>query len=180
MAARLRKMVPYNAVAIYLLRGDKLIPEYVTGDDFRVFSSLQIPMGEGLSGWVAQNRKSDIERKSIGRTWVPQRDACGQLHVGRRSRCRCCAAMTKCWGYWHFTNWKPTLSRRIICASCLRSADKIAASIENAIKYQAAADSAKVDYLTGLPNARSLFLHLDTEIARCTREQANWQRLYVT
>ena len=50
--------------------------------------------------------------------------------------------------------------------------DKIAASIDNAIKYQAAADSAKVDYLTGLPNARSLFLHLDTEIARCTRERS--------
>ena len=50
--------------------------------------------------------------------------------------------------------------------------DKIGVSIENAIKYQAAADSAKVDYLTGLPNARSLFLHLDSEIARCTREHS--------
>ena len=56
VAARLRKLVPYDAIAIYLLRGDKLIPEYVTGDDFRVFSSLEIPFGEGLSGWVAQNR----------------------------------------------------------------------------------------------------------------------------
>ena len=51
-------------------------------------------------------------------------------------------------------------------------AEKIAASIDNAIKYQAAADSAKVDYLTGLPNARSLFHHLDTEIARCSRESS--------
>jgi diguanylate cyclase (GGDEF)-like protein len=29
-----------------------------------------------------------------------------------------------------------------------------------------------VDYLTGLPNARSLFLHLDSEIARCKRERS--------
>ena len=49
-------------------------------------------------------------------------------------------------------------------------AEKIAASVDNAMKYQAAADSAKVDYLTGLPNARSLFHHLDVEIARCARE----------
>ncbi len=56
VAARLRKLVPYDAIAIYLLHGDKLIPEYVTGDDFRMFSSLEIPLGEGLSGWVAQNR----------------------------------------------------------------------------------------------------------------------------
>ena len=53
----------------------------------------------------------------------------------------------------------------------LAMSEKIAASIDNAIKYQAAADSAKVDFLTGLPNARSLFLHLDSEIARCAREK---------
>ena len=34
-----------------------LMPEYVTGDDFRLFSSLEIPVGQGLSGWVAENRK---------------------------------------------------------------------------------------------------------------------------
>ena len=27
------------------------------GDDFRLFSSLEIPVGQGLSGWVAENRK---------------------------------------------------------------------------------------------------------------------------
>ena len=53
----------------------------------------------------------------------------------------------------------------------LAMTEKIGVSIENAIKYQSAADSAKVDYLTGLPNARSLFLHLDEEMARCTRER---------
>ena len=37
------------------------------------------------------------------------------------------------------------------------------------MKYRLAEDSATTDYLTGLPNARSLFLHLDREIARCKR-----------
>src|SRR5208337_1994960 len=57
VAARLRKLVPYDAIAIYLLQDGKLMPEFVTGDDYRMFSSLAIPIGEGLSGWVAQNRK---------------------------------------------------------------------------------------------------------------------------
>src|SRR5208283_3846838 len=56
VAARLRKLIPYDAIAIYLSRDGKLIPEYVTGDDHRIFSFLEIPIGEGLSGWVAQNR----------------------------------------------------------------------------------------------------------------------------
>ena len=32
-------------------------PEFVSGENFRLFSSLKIPRGEGLSGWVAQNHK---------------------------------------------------------------------------------------------------------------------------
>src|SRR5271167_3515388 len=50
-------MVPYDAIAIYIKRDDELIPEYVNGDNYRLFSSLRIPLGEGLSGWVAHNRK---------------------------------------------------------------------------------------------------------------------------
>jgi len=29
-----------------------LTAEYVSGDNFRLFSSLKIPVGAGLSGWV--------------------------------------------------------------------------------------------------------------------------------
>jgi diguanylate cyclase (GGDEF)-like protein len=51
----------------------------------------------------------------------------------------------------------------------LAVSSKIALSIENALKYQQAEDSATTDYLTGLPNARSLFLHLSRELSRCRR-----------
>ena len=37
------------------------------------------------------------------------------------------------------------------------------------MKYQQAESSATTDYLTGLPNARSLFVHLAQEVARCRR-----------
>jgi diguanylate cyclase (GGDEF)-like protein len=51
----------------------------------------------------------------------------------------------------------------------LAVSSKIALSVENALKYQLAEDSATTDYLTGLPNARSLFVHLSRELARCRR-----------
>ena len=44
-------------MAVYLPKDDVLIPEFVSGENFRIFSSLRIPVGEGLSGWVAQNSK---------------------------------------------------------------------------------------------------------------------------
>ncbi len=59
-SVKLRSLVPYDAIAIYVRRIDELIPEYVNGDNFRLFSSLRIPVGQGLSGWVAHNKKPII------------------------------------------------------------------------------------------------------------------------
>ncbi len=60
LAMRLKRMIHYDSLAIYVLRGDKLRAEYVDGENFRLFSSLEIPLGQGLSGWVAENRKPII------------------------------------------------------------------------------------------------------------------------
>jgi putative nucleotidyltransferase with HDIG domain len=57
LAVRIRHFVPHDSLAVYVLKGDILIPEFVSGDNFRLFSALRIPIGEGLSGWVAQNSK---------------------------------------------------------------------------------------------------------------------------
>jgi putative nucleotidyltransferase with HDIG domain len=57
LAVRVKKLVPHDSMAVYVLRKEVLVPEFVSGENFRLFSSLRIPMGEGLSGWVAQNSK---------------------------------------------------------------------------------------------------------------------------
>jgi len=58
LAVRVKQLVPHDSMALYVLRNKVLIPEFVSGENFRLFSSLRIPMGEGLSGWVAQNAKA--------------------------------------------------------------------------------------------------------------------------
>jgi putative nucleotidyltransferase with HDIG domain len=55
-----RTLVPYDALAIYERDGERLLPAFLDGDDYNVFSSLEIPLGGGLSGWVAENRKSIV------------------------------------------------------------------------------------------------------------------------
>ena len=55
LATRLNRMIEYDALAIYLIQGGKLVPRFVKGESFRLFSSLEIPLGQGLSGWVAEN-----------------------------------------------------------------------------------------------------------------------------
>jgi putative nucleotidyltransferase with HDIG domain len=54
---RVKHLVGYDSMAVYVLRNKVLVPEFVSGENFRLFSALRIPMGEGLSGWVAQNCK---------------------------------------------------------------------------------------------------------------------------
>src|SRR5208282_3741605 len=58
LSVRPRELVPYDSMAVYALKDGTLLPEFVSGENFRLFSSLRIPLGEGLSGWVAQNHKS--------------------------------------------------------------------------------------------------------------------------
>jgi putative nucleotidyltransferase with HDIG domain len=57
LAARLKYLVPHDSMAVYMPKNGVLTAEFVSGDNFRLFSSLRIPEGEGLSGWVAQNHK---------------------------------------------------------------------------------------------------------------------------
>ena len=57
LSVRLRQMLPHESMALYCPKSGVLVPEFVSGENFRLFSSLRIPLGEGLSGWVAQNHK---------------------------------------------------------------------------------------------------------------------------
>ena len=58
LAVRLKHLVPHDSMAVYCPKNGTLSAEFVSGENFRLFSSLRIPEGEGLSGWVAQNHKA--------------------------------------------------------------------------------------------------------------------------
>jgi len=57
LAVRVQHLVAHDSMALYVVRNEVLIPEFVSGENSRLFSGLRIPVGEGLSGWVAQNAK---------------------------------------------------------------------------------------------------------------------------
>jgi putative nucleotidyltransferase with HDIG domain len=57
ISLRLKHTLRYDAFALYCLNNDVLIPAFATGKDSEAFAELRIPLGEGLSGWVAQNRR---------------------------------------------------------------------------------------------------------------------------
>ena len=167
LSLRLKKLVPYDSIAVYVRQDDKLYPQHVAGDDFRLFSSLEIPMGQGLSGWVASNGKPIINgNPSVEPGYLNDPTKFSILRSGMAVPL---FGINEVVGV--LTLYKAAADSftkdhlRILMAI----SSKVGFCIENALKYEQAESTATTDYLTGLPNARSLFLHLDQELARCKR-----------
>lgn len=167
VASRIGRLVSYDAIAIYIRDGEVLIPRLVSGENEKLFSALRIPVGEGLSGWVVENVKPIIN----GNPSVEP----GYLHDDSKfSTLRSALAvplqteMGAIGAIGLYRAAKDAFSRddlRIVLAL----ASKISMAVENAVSFQDANTRARVDGLTGLPNATALFLHLETELARCAR-----------
>jgi diguanylate cyclase (GGDEF)-like protein/putative nucleotidyltransferase with HDIG domain len=167
LSVRLKRLVPYDSIATFILRGNELVPEFASGDNFRLFASMRIPLGQGVSGWVAQNRKAIVNglpSAEPGFVNDPTRYTAlrSAISVPLEGLQGVVGVLTL---YHSARDAYNTDHRRILLAI----SSKVALSLENALAFQQAESSATTDYLTELPNARSLFLHLDRELARCKR-----------
>ncbi|HEU4416992.1 MAG TPA: HD domain-containing phosphohydrolase [Candidatus Angelobacter sp.] len=171
LSGRLKRLVPYDAIATYIVRGNELLPEYVNGDNFRLFAALRIPIGEGLSGWVAQNRKPMLNgNPGLEHGYVNDPTRFSPLRSAVSVPLEGLQGVVGVLTLYHSDIDAYTADHlRILLAI----SSKVALSVENALAFQEAESSATTDYLTELPNARSLFLHLDRELARCKRLQTS-------
>jgi GAF domain-containing protein len=57
LATRLKRVVRFDAIVIFSKQNRILTPKYVSGEDAEILAKLEIPLDQGLSGWVAENRK---------------------------------------------------------------------------------------------------------------------------
>jgi len=165
LSGRLQRLVPYDSIAAYILRGNELVPEYASGDNFRQLVSLRIPLGQGVSGWVAQNRKplvNGLPAAEPGYVSDPTKPLRSAISVPLEGMQGVIGVLS----LYHAKQDAYTADHRRIL---LAISSKVALSVENALAFQQAESSATTDYLTELPNARSLFVHLDRELARCKR-----------
>jgi len=167
LSMRLRRMIPYDSIAVFVNRNGWLLPELVSGENFRMLSSLKVKVGEGLCGWVAANCKPIVNGN-------PQVEAGYVVDPGKHTTLQSALVvplegLNGVVGVLAMYQANRDAFRPDHLRILLAVASKVALSVENALKYQQAESSATTDYLTGLPNARSLFVHLAQEIARCRR-----------
>jgi len=167
LAVRLRRIIPFCSLAIWTRHDNVLTPAYVTGDDFRLFSSLEIPVGQGLSGWVAENRKPILNgNPSVEPGYLNDASKFSTLRSAVAVPLEGLHGVLGVLTLYHADGDAFSKDHlRILLAI----SSKIALAIENALRFQRAESSATTDYLTNLPNARSLFLQLDSELSRGRR-----------
>ena len=170
LSSRLTQLIPCDSIAVYERKDNVLGPVYVDGRDRMLFSSLQIPLGEGLSGWVAKHNKpilngnpsvepgylNDPKKFSLLRSALSVPLAGQEATVGVLTLYRADADA-----------FAPDHLRILSGIS-----SKIGLSFENSLKYRALEASATTDYLTGLNNTRALFERLNHELSRCGPQQS--------
>lgn len=167
VAARVKKLIPHDTFAVYRKDDQHLVPEYVVGDDFRVFSSLRIPMGQGLAGWVAENHKPIINgNPSVepGYLGDPTKFSIlrSALSVPLEVGDQVLGVLTLYAG--HKEAFKQDHLRVLMMI-----ASKLSQSMYNSLQFRKAEDTSMTDYLTGLPNARSLFEFLGDHVSKCAQ-----------
>ena len=166
LSQHVKQLCPHDTLAVYIRREDRLEAEYATGLDCLQVGSAVVGWGEGICGRAAsaatpllnEDPTAHPDRPSVGGATslqsalaIPLEGFSGVAGV------LCLYAREK--------NAFTEDHLRVLSAV----ATKVAVSLENALKYRQVEHSAVTDMLTELPNARSLFLHLDSELARAKR-----------
>jgi diguanylate cyclase (GGDEF)-like protein/putative nucleotidyltransferase with HDIG domain len=164
---RLRRIIPHHGLAIWLRREDALEPAYVNGEDYRLFSSLRIPLGQGLSGWVAENGKPIVNgNPSVEPGYLNDPTRCSMLRSAVAVPLEGASGVVGVLTLYHMELDAFTRDHLRILTGI---STKIGVAVDNALKFHQVENSATTDYMTSLPNARSLFLQLDSELARARR-----------
>ena len=159
LSQHVKQLCPHDTLAVYIRREDRLEAEYVTGLDCVQLGSAVVPWGEGICGRAAASATAMLNEDPSAAQATHLRSALAIPLEGFSgvAGVLCLYALER--------NAFTEDHLRVLSAA----ATKVAVAVENALKYRQVERSAVTDMLTELPNARSLFLHLDSELSRAQR-----------
>ncbi len=165
MSMRLQPLIPFDCFAVYLRRETSVAAQYIDGRCARAFSAQPIPMGEGLSGWVAENRRPIVNGNPT-------------VEPNLIAECGLFSAHSSALSVPLFDLGGDTFAV-VTLYSCKPAAftddhlrtlqaieSRFSLSLQNAMRFEAAETDARVDRLTQLWNTQSFFRHIAAEIER--------------
>jgi diguanylate cyclase (GGDEF)-like protein/putative nucleotidyltransferase with HDIG domain len=170
ISAKLSNLVPFSCAALFLYdeETEMLRCRFATGTDADIIQQISVRTGEGLTGWVARNRRplvnarpsADLEAAGLGETTTTTLQSAlvcpllfSERFIGTLSVYHVDSAFYR------------DDHRRLLD----RVSEQAAAVINNSILFEQTQSDSLTDPLTGLPNTRFLFMHLTRELARAER-----------
>jgi len=168
IASKLTTLVPFSACTLFLYdpATDTLRCRFATGTDFELMQQLTLKSGQGLTGWVARNRRSLVNARPSS-----DLEAAGlNLPTALQSALVCPLVFEDrvigTLAVHHTTSsFYQEDHRRLLDRVC----EQAAAVINNAIVYERTHEDSLTDPLTGLQNTRFMVTHLNAELARAER-----------
>jgi diguanylate cyclase (GGDEF)-like protein/putative nucleotidyltransferase with HDIG domain len=172
ICGKLSNLVPFSCAALFLYdeETETLRCRFATGTDADVIQRVAVRSGEGLTGWVARNRRAlvnarpsaDLEAAGLTdvQTTLQSALVCplvfNDRFIGALSVYHVDAAFYR------------DDHRRLLD----RVSEQAAAVINNSMLFEQTQEDSLTDPLTGLPNTRFMFMHLTRELSRAERLKA--------
>jgi diguanylate cyclase (GGDEF)-like protein/putative nucleotidyltransferase with HDIG domain len=172
ISAKLSNLVPFSCAALFLHdeESDTLRCRFATGVDADIIQQVTVHSGDGLTGWVARNRRplvnarpsADLEAAGLSHLTTTLQSALvcplmfSERFIGTLSVYHTDAAFYR------------DDHRRLLD----RVSEQAAAVINNSMLFEQTQEDSLTDPLTGLPNTRFLFMHLTRELSRAERLKA--------
>ena len=128
-------------------------------------------MGEGISGWVAQSGKPILNGNAGVQCSYKSKFGCsGELRAALSIPLL--TLEKDVFGVLTLYAMTADSFQRDHLRILLAMSSKLSLSLQNWLHFKRAENNAETDFLTGLPNARRLFLQLERELALC-RDQGS-------
>jgi diguanylate cyclase (GGDEF)-like protein len=169
ISSKLSSLVPFTSCALFLYseESDTLRCRFATGTEADIIGSMIVRSGQGLTGWVARNRRplvnarpsADFEAAGLtARATLLQSALVAPLVFNDRFIGT--LAVYHAQGDFYSDDHRRLLDR--VC-------EQASAVIHNSIVFEQTQEDSLTDALTGLPNTRFMFMHLTRELARAER-----------
>ncbi len=166
VAAKLENIANFTTLVIYLAEGNRLRAAYVIGKNAEALKGVEMAVGDGGAGWVAEHRQVLIGGSPLADLQRPL----GLAAAAYRS--------TAIFPLEHDDSLGGTLALyceedRGYSADEVRLLETIshhtATAVHNALAFERTQESALTDNLTGLPNSRYMYSFFDQEKCRSER-----------
>jgi diguanylate cyclase (GGDEF)-like protein len=162
LCSRINAFVSADAVSIYLLEGGTLVPKYVNGENSKFLASLRIGLGEGVTGWVAENHKAILNGNPAvepGYCAGPSSTLNSVLAIPLQTSSGTIGVLAL------YRTEKDAFSRDNL-QDLMAVSDQISLTVETSLQQEPSRTFPNVGDITGLPDTRALFSNISAEIAK--------------